>query len=69
MVLCVCVCVRVWGEGGSEHVLACILPCQACNALVQYGHMLPLWLHHIFRHYLINGTIFGKELLDIKYEF
>ena len=25
----------------------------------------PLWLHHIFRHFLINGTIFGKTLLNI----
>jgi len=22
---------------------------------------VPVWLYHIFLHYLINGTIFGKE--------
>ena len=27
----------------------------------------PVWLHRIFQHYLINGTIFGKKLLSIKY--
>jgi hypothetical protein len=26
----------------------------------------PSCLHHIFRHYLPNGTIFGKKLLNIK---
>ena len=31
-----------------------------------YCHLRPLWLHHIFRHYLINGTIFGKRLLNTK---
>jgi hypothetical protein len=29
-------------------------------------HLWPLWLHNIFRHYLINGTIFGIVLLNIK---
>ena len=27
------------------------------------------WLHHIFRHYLTNGTIFEKKLLNIKCVF
>ena len=26
----------------------------------------PLWLHHIFRHYLIIGTIFRKNSLNIR---
>jgi hypothetical protein len=25
-------------------------------------HLWPVWLYHIFPHYLINGTIFGKKL-------
>jgi hypothetical protein len=29
---------------------------------------LPL-LNHIFPHYLINGTVFGQELLNIKVRF
>jgi len=28
--------------------------------------LLPVWLYHIFPHYLINGTIFGGNLLNIK---
>jgi hypothetical protein len=28
-----------------------------------------LWLHNIFRHYLINCTIFGRTLLNIKCVF
>ena len=32
-------------------------------------HLRPLWLHHIFRHYLINSTICGKSLLNIKCVF
>jgi hypothetical protein len=26
-----------------------------------YCHLRPLWLHQIFRHYLVIGTIFGKS--------
>jgi hypothetical protein len=30
-----------------------------------YCHLQPLWLHLILRHYLINGKIFEKTLLNI----
>jgi hypothetical protein len=39
----------------------------ACAVL--YCHLWPVWLYHIFLHYLINGTIFGKPLLNIKCVF
>jgi hypothetical protein len=39
-----------------------------CNAHAPYCLRL-LWLHHIFRLYLINGLIFGKMLMDIKCVF
>jgi hypothetical protein len=39
----------------------------ACTVL--YCHLWPVWLYHIFPHYLINGTIFGKKLLNIKCVF
>ena len=39
-----------------------------CNAHAPYC-LRPLWLHHIFRHYLINDTTFGKKLLNIKCVF
>ena len=32
-----------------------------------YCHLWPVRLCTIFPHYLINGTIFGKKLLNIKY--
>jgi hypothetical protein len=32
-------------------------------------HPWPVWLYRIFPHYLINGTILGKTLLNIKCVF
>jgi hypothetical protein len=32
-------------------------------------HLRAAWLYHIFPHYLKNGTIFGKTLLNIKRVF
>jgi hypothetical protein len=34
-----------------------------------YVVMWPVWLYHIFPHYLINSTIFGNKLLNIKCMF
>ena len=28
--------------------------------------MWPVWLYHIYLHYLINGMIFGKEVIKYK---
>jgi hypothetical protein len=36
----------------------------ACGIL--YCYLCPLWFHNIFAHYLINGTIFNRKLLNIK---
>ena len=33
---------------------------------VVYLYLWPLWLYHIFPHYLINSTIFGKPVLRLK---
>jgi hypothetical protein len=33
---------------------------------VLYSYLWPVWLYHIFPHYFINGTIFGKNVLNIK---
>ena len=41
----------------------------ACSAHAPQFHLCPLRFHHIFRHYLINGAIFGKKLLNIKCVF
>jgi hypothetical protein len=40
-----------------------------CACGVLHCHLWPVWLYHIFPHYLINGTIFGKKLLNIKCVF
>jgi hypothetical protein len=46
------------------------LNCPACKSHLFYGalycHVWPVWLYHIFPHYLIKRTIFGKHLLYIK---
>ena len=35
-----------------------------------YFHLWPVWLYHIFPHYLINSTVFGgKKLLNIRCVF
>jgi len=50
-------------------VCLCSLRYPACNAQAPYGHLWPDQLYTIFPHYLINGTIFGKKLLNIKCVF
>jgi hypothetical protein len=36
---------------------------------ILWRHLWPLWLYHIFRHYLINCAIIEKMLLNIKCVF
>ena len=38
----------------------------SCNVHTPHFHMWPVRLHSIFPHYLLNGKIFGKMLLNIK---
>jgi hypothetical protein len=38
-----------------------------CACTILYWHKWPVCLCYIFMHYLINGTIFGKALLNIKF--
>jgi hypothetical protein len=73
--LFISVCMRAWVRaGGCEGMDAevCLRACSptypACNT-PSYCHLLPLWLYHIFRNYLINGRIFGKKLLNLKCVF
>ena len=42
-------------------VCVCNLMYPACNAQAPCCHLWPVWLDHIFPHYLINGRIFGGE--------
>ena len=61
----VCVCVRVpLRVGVCMSVRECSLGNTARKAHAPCCHLWPLWLHHIFRHYVINGTIFGKKFSE-----
>jgi hypothetical protein len=67
------VCVCAWGGGmRSTGTIVCVRACSlnypACN-VPSHCFLRPLRLHHIFRHYLINGTIFGRNLLNVKCVF
>jgi hypothetical protein len=52
--LCVCVCSLRYPEYNSH---------------APYCHLWPAKLYNIFPHYLTNGTIFEKQLLNIKCVF
>ena len=62
-VVCGSVCV-VW-----ECVCVCSLSYPARKAHTPFCHLWPVWLYNIFPHYLMNGTIFGEKLFDIKCVF
>ena len=46
--------------GAGVSLRVCSLNYTECHA-PPYCHLWPLWLHHISRHYLINGMIFEKK--------
>jgi hypothetical protein len=56
--VCVCVCARA----RAARVALLIQDATRMRHIIIYS----LWLHHIFRHYLINGLIFGKTLSNKK---
>ena len=66
---CVCLCVCVCGcTSPGVFLCSCRLTYPVCLAPAPY--FLPLlWLRNIFRHYLINGTIFGKKRSQYKIVF
>jgi hypothetical protein len=47
----------------------CSLNYPACNVQTPYFHLWPARLYVIFPHYLINGTIFGTMMLNMKCVF
>ena len=61
-------CARV-GAGAQAWVSVrlCSLPTPTCH-VPPYCHLWSFWLHHIFRHYPIKDTIFGK-LVNTKCVF
>ena len=70
--VCVCVCARAHGCVRVCVLMhswagACSLTYPQWKAHVPYCHFRrPLWLHHMFRHYLINCTIFWKKVTEHK---
>jgi hypothetical protein len=40
-----------------------------CNNHAPYCHLWTVWLYGVFPHYLINGMIFEKRILNIKHLF
>jgi len=47
----------------------CSLSYPTCNAHSPYCHLWPVRLYNVLPYYLINGTIFGKTLLNTKCVF
>jgi hypothetical protein len=60
--------VLVWAHGSGRLLGACSLTKLASN-VPPYCHLWCLWLHYIFRHCLVNGTICGKKLWKTKRVF
>jgi hypothetical protein len=53
----------------SECECVCVFVCSlsyTCKAHAPYCHLQSIRHHHIFPHYFIKVTIFGKKLLNIK---
>jgi hypothetical protein len=57
-----------WKGSTSRILRVCVssLSCPVCNEHAPYCHMCSIQLYNIFPHHLINGTIFGKNLLNLK---
>jgi hypothetical protein len=75
--VCVCVCVSVRAVNRAHRrvqVRARVWPCSSSMqrvCAILNCHLWLLWHHRVFRHYVINGTVFGgeKKLLNTKCVF
>jgi hypothetical protein len=45
--------------------VALVIHMQSARAVL-YCRLWPVWLYHIFPHYVINDTIFGKNVVEHK---
>ena len=45
------------------------LPSTQCACAVLYHHLWPIRLYCIFPHYVINGTIFEKNVIEHKHAY
>jgi hypothetical protein len=69
-------CVRVTIAAVEEHEalnapsVSVLLPKLSGMPMPPFDcHLWPVRMHHIFPHYLTNGTIFGEKLFNTKYAF
>ena len=65
-----CACVRAcWCQRGCRGAGVCCCEC-SLNSRTRNAHapycLQPLWIHQIFRHYLINSTISGKSFWTLN---
>ena len=47
-------------------VFVALISQQEKSCTVLYCHVWPLWLYDILPHYLMNDTVFGKNVLNIN---
>ena len=52
-----------------EHLSVALAIRYESTCAMLYCHLLPVWLYPVIPHYLINGAIFEKEILNIKYVY
>ena len=64
-----CCCEKAICIAYSKCVSVAIVILHQSACAILYCHLWLLQQYHIFRRYRINGTIFGKKLLNIKYVF
>jgi len=55
-----------WEKAELHNMCVCSLRYAACDAHAPYCHLWSAPLYKIFPHFLIIGTIFEKQLLNIK---
>ena len=53
----------------SKCVSVALVTSMQCASSVLYCHPWSIWLYHIFPHYVINGTIFERNLFNTKCVF
>jgi len=61
----VCVTIVAMQKQEVLHILSVCTACKVHTPLL-CCHLRPLWLYHIFPHYLTNDMVFEKTLLNIK---
>jgi len=47
-------------------VCVCSPKYPGCTCTVLYCHLSPVWLYHIFPHYITHSTIFEKKVIEHK---